>query len=151
MIKGKQQREGYGNTEVELKKQSKTKRRKNQKMEVKEKWICPDAEVQRFTPQEYVAMCYVYTYSCIGDDKGIYLCDSKGKTTGHTVQHEAHQITISTKTQGQPVTLTYGGIKQDNNQGQGSAQTHGYYFQYSNQYHFGTASSFTLTSTNNVS
>ena len=34
-----------GKSEVELKKQSKTKRRKNQEMELKEKWICPDAEV----------------------------------------------------------------------------------------------------------
>lgn len=119
-------------------------------MELKEKWICPNAEVQLFTPQEYVAMCYVYTYSCIGDDKGIYLCDSKGKTINHTVQHEAHQIIISTKTQGKPVTPTEGGIKQNNNQGQGSAQTHGFYFEYSNQYHFGTSPSFT-ESTSNVS
>ena len=119
-------------------------------MELKEKWICPDAEVQLFTPQEYVAMCYVYTYSCIGKDKGIYLCNSNGKTTGHTVEHNAHQIIISTKTQGQPISLTYGGIKVDNNQGQGSAQTHGYFFQYNNQYHFGTSPSFT-ESTSNVS
>ena len=119
-------------------------------MELKEKWICPNAEVQLFTPQEYVAMCYVYTYSCIGKDKGIYLCNSKGKTIGH-IEHNAHQIIISTKTQGQPVTpIEEGGIKQDNNQGQGSAQTHGHYFQYSNQFHFGTASSFT-ESTSNVS
>lgn len=138
-----------GKSEVELKKQSKTKRRKNQKMELKEKWICPNAEVQLFTPQEYVAMCYVYTYSCIGKDKGIYLCNLKGKTTGHTVEHNAHQIIISTKTQGQPVTpIEEGGIKQDNNQGHGSAQTHGFYFQYSNQYHFGTASSFTESISN---
>ena len=139
-----------GKSEVELKKQSKTKRRKNQKMELKEKWICPNAEVQLFTPQEYVAMCYVYTYSCIGKDKGIYLCNSDGKTINHTVEHNAHQIIISTKTQGQPVEPTKGGIKQNNNQGHGSAQTHGFYFQYSNQYHFGTASSFT-ESTSNVS
>ena len=53
-----------GKSEVELKKQSKTKRRKNQKMELKEKWICPDAEVQLFTPQEYVATCYRITVIC---------------------------------------------------------------------------------------
>ena len=53
-----------GKSEVELKKQSKTKRRKNQKMELKEKWICPDAEVQRFTPQEYIATCYRITVHC---------------------------------------------------------------------------------------
>ena len=33
-------------------------------MELKEKWICPDAEVQRFTPQEYVATCYQITVTC---------------------------------------------------------------------------------------
>ena len=53
-----------GKSEVELKKQSKTKRRKNQKMELKEKWICPDAEVQLFTPQEYVAACYRIIVPC---------------------------------------------------------------------------------------
>lgn len=55
-----------GKSEVELKKQSKTKRRKNQEMELKEKWICPDAEVQRFTPQENVATCYRITIRCNG-------------------------------------------------------------------------------------
>ena len=33
-------------------------------MGLKEKWICPNAEVQRFTPQEYVATCYRITVTC---------------------------------------------------------------------------------------
>ena len=40
-------------------------------MELKEKWICPDAEVQLFTPQEYVAACYRITIRCNGASKVI--------------------------------------------------------------------------------
>lgn len=140
-----------GKSEVELKKQSKTKRRKNQKMELKEKWICPNAEVQLFTPQEYVAMCYVYTYSCLGSTSGKYLYRTKDEYIAE-LNESRHTITISTKAEGQSLPRIISGGTKDNTNSGNNWHTHpGYYFYYDGKYHFGTDDEFILTSTNNVS
>ncbi len=34
---------------------------------MKEKWICPDLDVQVFTPQEYCYTCWKATVECIGE------------------------------------------------------------------------------------
>ena len=86
-----------GKSEVELKKQSKTKRRKNQKMELKEKWICPDAEVQRFTPQEYVAACYRITVDCASEG-WILVGNTATQHTGN------HSTTFNLSSNSYPIT-----------------------------------------------
>ncbi|MBR1720050.1 MAG: hypothetical protein IJ726_06500 [Phocaeicola sp.] len=86
-----------GKSEVELKKQSKTKRRKNQKMELKEKWICPDAEVQLFTPQEYVAACYRITVNCASEG-WILVGNTATQHTGN------HSTTFNLSSNSYPIT-----------------------------------------------
>ena len=59
-------------------------------MELKEKWICPDAEVQLFTQQEYVAMCYRITIRCNGANNVIA---ENNNNNPHL--HSIHQEMIS--------------------------------------------------------
>ena len=122
-------------------------------MELKEKWICPNAEVQLFTPQEYVAACY--TYSCHGSDgsggKTYYIYPKNGNQHIGTIHHKGHTIKIKIENGSSLPQFHPGDLQSKDNHGGGNNVATGYYFEYNGEYHFVEDKNFTPAGANNAS
>ena len=68
-------------------------------MELKEKWICPNAEVQLFTPQEYIAACYRITVTC----KSLGYVSSDGTKENITQHEDGHTTVFILSSNGTPI------------------------------------------------